>query len=219
MNSVHDMGGMDGMGRIAPEADEPVFHGAWEARALALTLAAGAWRKWSIDAARHARESIPGPDYLTMSYYRIWITALEAQLVDSGLVTAEELTSGAPDPAATKASPPLTAERVAGALSRGGPSSRQTARGFLFQPGDVVVARNRHPAGHTRLPRYVRGRVGVVERTHGSHVFPDTNAHGLGENPQPLYTVRFTARELWGERAHPRDTVRLDLWEDYLDLV
>ena len=219
MNGVHDMGGMHGLGPIAPEADEPLFHEPWEARALALTLAAGAWGRWSLDASRHQRELIPGSDYLRMSYYEKWITALEALLLKTDLVGAEELQSGRAAPSAARAPPPLTGDRVAGVLARGGPTTRDSARQPRFASGDPVRARNINPAGHTRLPRYARGHRGVVTRVHGVHVFPDANAHGLGEQPQPLYQVRFEARELWGEAARGRGAVHIDLWEDYLEPV
>ena len=217
MNGVHDMGGMHGMGPVAPEADEPLFHEPWEARALALTLAAGAWGRWSLDATRHQRELIPGPDYLRMSYYEKWIAGLEALMLRTGLVTAEELASGRPAPGAAKANPPLTAERVAGVLASGGPTERDVDRAPRFAVGEAVKARNLNPTGHTRLPRYVRGRAGAITRRHGAHVFPDANAHGLGEQPQPLYQVRFEAAELWGDAARGRGAVYLDLWEDYLE--
>jgi nitrile hydratase subunit beta len=216
VNGVHDMGGMHGLGPVDPEADEPIFHHDWEARVLALTLASGAWGKWNIDAGRHARERIPGPDYLRMSYYEKWFTALLGQLTDAGLVTPDELAAGRAAPGAPKASPPLTAERVPQVLMRGGSYLRAGAAP-AFRPGDRVRARNLNPQGHTRLPRYVRGRIGVVEQLHGAHVFPDSNAHFRGEAPQPLYGVRFTARELWGEDADPRHSVSLDLWESYLE--
>ena len=217
MNVVHDMGGMEALGSLPLEPDEPVFHARWEARTLALTLAMGAWGKWNIDKSRHARERIPGPDYLRMPYYEKWFTALVAQMIQTGLVTPEELARGAPDPSAVSSSPRLTADRVPGALRRGGPSSRPSHRAAVFAVGDQVRARNLHPHGHTRLPRYVRGRFGVIEQLHGAHVFPDANAQDQGEAPQPLYGVRFAARELWGPAAEPNDSVRLDLWEDYLE--
>ena len=217
MNGVHDMGGMHGLGPIAPERDEPVFHEPWEASALALTLAAGAWRRWTLDASRHERELIPGPQYLAMSYYEKWVTALESLLAASGLVTREELASGRPAPGSPRAAPPLTAERVPAALSRGGPAERQIAARPQFAIGDAVRARNLNPIGHTRLPRYARGRKGVVTRLHGAHVYPDANAHGRGEDPQHLYQVRFAASELWGEAASARDAVFIDLWEPYLE--
>jgi nitrile hydratase len=217
MNGVHDMGGMHGLGPIMREPDEPVFHARWEARALALTLAAGAWRRWTIDASRHERERIPGPEYLRMSYYEKWISGLVNQLIKSGLVTREEVESGRPDAGSAKATPALAAERVADTLARGGPAERTAVRAPKFTAGDRVRTRNINPAGHTRLPRYARGHVGTITRFHGSHVFPDANAHGLGEQPQPLYQIRFEARELWGDAFRNRSAVYLDLWEDYIE--
>jgi nitrile hydratase len=217
MNGVHDMGGMHGLGPIAPDPNEPLFHEPWEARALALTLAAGAWGRWNIDVSRHARELIPGPDYLRMSYYEKWTTALEALLVDTGLVTAEELASGRPAPGSVKASPPLAAEQVAESLARGGPTLRPADRSPRFRLGDTVRTRNINPSTHTRLPRYARARQGVITALHGAHVFPDTNARREGEQPQTLYQVRIEAVELWGRDAKGRGAVYLDLWEDYLD--
>ena len=217
MNGVHDMGGMHGLGPIAPELDEPLFHEPWEARALALILAAGAWGRWNIDLQRHRRESIPGPDYLRMSYYEKWITGLIELLAESGLVSRDELEAGTPAPGSAKATPPLTADRVPAVLASGGPTSREIARAPLFAVGDSIRTRNINPTGHTRLPRYARGHVGVITHAHGAHVFPDTNAHGLGEQPRPLYQVRFEARELWGDAVVGRSAVYLDLWEDYLD--
>jgi nitrile hydratase beta subunit len=217
VNGVHDMGGMHGLGPIAPEANEPLFHEPWEARALALTLAAGAWGRWNIDASRHQRELIPGPDYLRMSYYQKWIAALVELMIKTGLIIREEADAGRPAVGAAKASPPLTADKVADVLARGGPTARPATAAQRFAVGDRVRARNINPPGHTRLPRYARGHVGVISRDHGAHVFPDAHAHGLGECPQALYQVRFEARELWGEGADRASAVYLDLWEDYLD--
>jgi nitrile hydratase beta subunit len=217
MNGVHDMGGMHGLGPITPETDEPVFHERWEASALALTLAAGAWRRWTLDASRHRRELIPGPEYLRMSYYEKWITGLEALMVDTGLVTEAEMATGRPAVGAPRATPPLTAAGVAPAMARGGGTLRAIATRPRFAVGDTIRTRNINPTGHTRLPRYARDRQGVVTRAHGAHVFPDTNAHGLGEQPQPLYQVRFEAAELWGPDSAHRVAVYLDLWEDYLE--
>jgi nitrile hydratase beta subunit len=217
MNSVHDMGGMHGMGPIEYETNEPVFHTRWEARALALNLAMGAWRKWNIDASRHSRELIPAAEYLRMSYYEKWIAGLVELSVKSGLVTRAEIESGRPAEGSIKTTPPLTADQVALTLSKGGPASRNVAVDPRFQVGQRVRARNIHPPGHTRLPRYARGKLGVIDRDHGVHVFPDTNAHFLGEKPQHVYSVRFAARELWGEQAAPRDAVYIDLWDDHLD--
>jgi nitrile hydratase beta subunit len=215
VNGVHDMGGMEGFGPIAPEAGEPVFHERWEARALALTLAAGAWGRWTLDKSRHTRERIPPADYLRMSYYEKWIAGLAASLVESGLVTHKEIEEGHAAPGTAKSTPPLTADRVEGSFSHGGPTLRAIATSPRFSPGLTVRARNMNPSGHTRLPRYVRGKQGTITRHHGAHVFPDTNARGQGEQPQHLYQVRFEARELWGDAQ--RSAVYLDLWENYLE--
>lgn len=217
MNGIHDMGGMQDMGPIRPEKNEPVFHEPWEGRSLALNLAAAAWRKWNIDAGRHQIELIPPADYLRMSYYEKWAQRLEELLVKTGMVTRAELETGQPAAGSTKATPPLTAELVPSILRSGGPASRNVPGPSSFHVGQRVRARNINPTGHTRLPRYARGKTGSIHLDHGAYVFPDTNAHFLGEKPQHVYSVRFTARELWGDQASPRDAVFLDLWDDYLE--
>jgi nitrile hydratase beta subunit len=217
MNGVHDMGGMHGMGPIVPESGEPVFHHRWEARTYALVRATGALGRWNIDASRHQRELIPAAEYLRMSYYERWLVGLQELLLRHGLVDASELESGRADPRAPRSSPVLTAQNVRSMIDRGSPTSRASEREPRFRAGAQVRARNIHPPGHTRLPRYVRGRRGSIRGIRGAFVFPDTNAHFQGEHPQHLYSVRFEARELWGERAGARDAVYLDLWEDYLE--
>jgi nitrile hydratase len=217
VNGVHDMGGMEGLGAIDPAPGEPLFHAPWEARALALTLAAGALGRWNIDESRRYRESIPGPVYLAVGYYERWIMALIGLLIDKGLISESELATGAADPAALRSTPPLRARQVAEVLARGGPCDRPEAEPPRFAVGEKVRAKDINPSGHTRLPRYARGRAGVVTRRHGVFVFPDTNAHGLGEQPRPLYQVRFEAEDLWGSAARGPGAVHLDLWESYLD--
>ncbi len=217
MNGVHDMGGMQGMGPIQHETDEPAFHARWEGRTYALTRAMGAWRKWNIDASRHQRELIPPAEYLQMSYYEKWFTALLEQIVSSGLATRQETESGKRARGSPKAKPPLTAGKVPSAMARNVSTRRDGTVAPRFHVGQAVRARNLNPLGHTRLPRYARGRQGAVDRDHGVFVFPDSNAHFLGEKPQHVYSVRFPARELWGEQASPRDSVYLDLWDDYLE--
>jgi nitrile hydratase beta subunit len=215
VNGVHDMGGMQGLGHIEPEPEGQVFHHAWEGRVHAMSLASPT--RSNIDAGRHQRELIPGPEYLRMSYYEKWLRSLSERLLLQGLVAPAELASGRPARGSVQGTPRLAADAVQSTLSRIGSYVRETPAPPQFAPGDAVRARNIHPDGHTRLPRYARGRSGVIERLHGAHVFPDSNAHGRGEDPRPLYTVRFTAQELWGEAADPRDSVRLDLWEPYLE--
>jgi nitrile hydratase len=152
-----------------------------------------------------------------MTYYEKWFRSLSELVVEHGLASPDEIRSGRPAPGAAKSEPRLKAADAAPALSRRGAYLREVASPPAFQPGDRVRTRNIHPTGHTRLPRYARARTGEVVRWHGAHVFPDANAHGLGEQPRHLYTVRFAARELWGEAANPRDSVCLDLWEAYLE--
>lgn len=216
MNGVHDMGGMHGMGPIQYEKNEPVFHARWESRVYALNRALGAWRKWNLDAWRHDIELLAPADYLRMSYYQKWLAAMEKRVVKYGMVTKEELESGKPAPGSAKATPVFTAA-MAGVIGRGIQSSKDPSVAPLFQVGQRVRARNINPVGHTRLPRYARGKKGQIVRDHGVFVFPDTNAQYRGEKRQHVYCVRFAARELWGEDASPRDSVHIDMWNDYLE--
>lgn len=211
------MGGMEGLGALPLETNEPVFHALWEGRVIALNMAMGAWGRGNADAFRHAIERIPGPQYLAKSYYERWLDAVITLAVEGGLISAEEARTLTADPAAQRREPPLTAERTPAALSRRAPSLRQTGQAAKFKIGETVRARMFNPAGHTRLPRYVRGHLGLIEFDHGVHVLPDASAHFLGEQPERLYGVAFTAAELWGGPAG--DTVRLDLWESYLGPV
>ncbi len=217
MNGVHDMGGMHGMGPIQAEKNEPVFHAPWEGRVLALRRAMAAWRKWNIDVTRHQVELVPPAEYLRLSYYERQFVAFLEMLAKSGLVTRAELESGTPAQGSPKATPALTAEKAAALVAKGVPASRDVPMTPRFRAGDRVRARNMHPVGHTRLPRYARGKFGTINRDHGVFVFPDTNAHFLGEKPQHVYSVRFAARELWGEQASSRHSVFLDMWDDYLE--
>ncbi len=218
MNGIHDMGGMHGMGPIRHEENEPVFHHKWEGRVFAITRAIGAWRKWNIDAGRHAIEQLPPDDYLRMSYYEKWLVRNIGLLVKHGLVTQEEIDTGKPAPGSQKATPPLTAANLASTIVQRPAYARPDADAEArFKVGDRVRARNIHPIGHTRLPRYARGREGMINRHYGIFVFPDTNAHFRGEQPQHLYSVRFRSQDLWGESASPLDSVYLDLWDNYLE--
>ncbi|RPI45063.1 MAG: nitrile hydratase subunit beta [Betaproteobacteria bacterium] len=216
MNGIHDMGGMHGFGPVEREANEPVFHAGWEARLFAVRHAMGAWGKWNIDGSRYAREIIPPAEYLRMSYYERWLAGLITQMIEVGLVTREEVQNGHPSPGAKKATPALAPDAVDRVLARS-PSLRDVPVSPRFKPGDRVRTHNMNPEGHTRLPRYARAKTGTVVRYHGAHVFPDTSAHGRGENPQPLYCVRFEGNELWGDAACAREAVHLDLWESYLE--
>jgi nitrile hydratase subunit beta len=204
VNGVHDMGGMDGFGPIPIEQDEPVFHGEWEGRVWAIFLALLP----RLRGFRHAIERIPAPVYLNSSYWERWLNGTMALLVEKGLLTREELMSRGADPMAL----PQPVTHFKGGLQ----TARQ--RRARFGEGDRVIARNINPAGHTRLPRYVRGKQGVIHRDWGIYVFPDSSVHNAGEREQHVYSVGFKARDLWGGGLHRRDTVRIDLWEDYLDV-
>jgi len=217
MNGGQDLGGAQGHGPVRPEPDEPVFHAEWEKRAFALTLAMGAPGGWNIDMSRFARENrLPG-EYLSMSYYQIWLAGLEKLMAERGLVSPDEVAAGHAIGAPKPVPRTLSAADVAKVLYRGGPTERETNTAARFAAGDKVCAKNIHPATHTRLPRYVRGHTGTVERVLGCHVFPDSNSLGRGENPQWLYTVRFDGRELWGPDGDPSVKVSVDAWEPYLD--
>jgi nitrile hydratase subunit beta len=218
MNGIHDLGGMHGMDAIEPEENEPVFHEPWEGRVFAITLAMGAWGKWNLDVSRHAIEKFDPADYLRMSYYHKWLVRNMRLLVEHGLVSREEIESGKPAAGSQKQTPRLTAAAVTAGLARRGNYMRpETQTEARFKVGERIRTRKINPGGHTRLPRYARGREGIIAGHHGIFVFPDTNAHFLGEQPQHLYSVRFAARELWGDGASARDSVHLDLWDSYLE--
>jgi nitrile hydratase len=180
MNGGQDLGGQMGFGPVQPEPNEPIFHADWEKRVLAINVAAGAMGGWTIDGIRAARESLPPAQYLSSSYYEIWLAGLHKILVEKGFVTPEEAPA-------------------------------------RFAVGDAVRTRVMHPKHHTRLPRYARGKQGVIERITGCHVFPDTGAQGLPETAQWLYTVVFTGPELWGRDADPTSSVSIEAWESYLE--
>lgn len=220
MNGVHDLGGMDGFGPIdaEPESEEPLFHAPWERRAFAVTLAMGALGQWSIDSARHARERQHPVDYLENSYYENWIVGLETLLIELGIVTSEELATGqAAGPAAEELQAhKLTGENVAAVLAIGSPTTMKGKKPPRFAVGGKVRAHPTHTIGHTRVPRYVRGRPGTIAGWHGVHIFADMSAHGLKEG-QDLYSVRFEAKALWGVEDVGRGAVYVDLWDNHLE--
>ncbi|HEY6421335.1 MAG TPA: nitrile hydratase subunit beta [Candidatus Binataceae bacterium] len=191
MNGVHDMGGMDGFGPVVHEDDEPVFHAEWEGRVYALVGSALRAIDVNVDEFRHAIERIAPAQYLASSYYERWLSALETLLVERG----------------------ATGMRARDAVA----SRAETPRRARFTPGDRVRARNLNPAGHTRMPRYVRGKSGVIRRDWGVFVFPDSNAHHAGTRPQHVYCVEFAARELWGKPANIRERLFIDLCDEYLE--
>ena len=222
MNSAHDLGGKHGFGPVAPEPEvnEPVFHAEWERKALALTLATGSLGRWNIDESRYARESQHPVDYLSQTYYENWLSGLEKLLVEKGLITQEELESG--KVLLNKESEfhdrVLRAEKVRETIEKGGSTLKEVNTLPIFQNGDHVLAKNRHPKTHTREPGYVRGKVGVIVAHYDSHILPDQNYQGnrIGEH---LYCVRFHASELWGKDSSSYHFVYVDLWESYLEKV
>lgn len=216
MNGVHDMGGMDGFGPVVPEQNEPVFHAEWERRMYALAGSVMGAAQVNIDEFRHAIERIPPARYLASSYYERWLAATETLLVERGVVTREELLA--------KQDASIDPALIANGVAARGPAPVKEKPGAKpprarYVKGDRVRARNLNPAGHTRLPRYVRGKEGVVARDWGVFTFPDTNAHHAGTKPQHCYSVLFDARELWGKSAKSRERVQIDLWEDYLEPI
>jgi nitrile hydratase beta subunit len=220
MNGVHDMGGMMAFGPVEPEADEPPFHAEWEGRVLGLNLAANATGAWNLDMGRHAREALPPAEYLSSTYYEIWLSGLERLVVKYGLLSEAELAAGTPLEPAKPRRRILTAEMVPQIPLGGGgmPTVRRIDTAARFSIGDTAVTRNLHPKGHTRLPAYARGKRGVIEKVHGAHVFADAHAAGLGEAPQWLYTVRFSGTEIWGEDSDPTLSTSIEAWESYLDI-
>jgi nitrile hydratase len=217
VNGVHDVGGLHGFGPVQPAADEPVFHHKWEQRVLALHVGLLLAGSWPIDEWRYARETQAPADYLAAGYYETVLTALERLASAHGLVTSDELAAGRSLRAGGPPPRPVRAGAVADAVRQGSPSRRETSRPARFDVGDSVRAKNMHPTTHTRLPRYVRGHVGVIESVHGCHSFPDTQAHGAGDDPQWLYTVRFPGPELWGPESDPTLSVSIDAFEPYLE--
>ncbi len=216
MNGVHDMGGFMNFGSVAPERGEPAFHAPWERRAFALTLAMGATGRWNLDQSRDARERMAPAEYLSSSYYRIWVGGLERLMRERGLATREEIGEGRVRVPPLPDVRVLAAADVAMTLARGASTQREIARRPRFALGEAVRTREMNPATHTRLPRYCRGKRGEIIRVHGAHVFPDINVHGRDEDPQWLYTVRFAGAELWGPDT-TASAVHVDCWEPYLE--
>jgi nitrile hydratase subunit beta len=217
MSGPHDVGGQMAFGPVVPEPDEPPFHVDWEKRALGLVICSGAMGAWTIDESRRARESLPPEVYYASSYYEIWIRGLESLLKRHGFVTDRDIEVGKPIDPATAPKRVLKAADVRAAMARGGPCNRPVSAAPRFSAGQRVRARDFDPEHHTRLPRYARGKTGMIEAVRDAYVLPDTNAHGRGENPEWVYTVAFDARELWGGEADPALTVSIDAWENYLE--
>lgn len=217
MNGAQDVGGMMSFGPIEAEPEEPLFHAPWEARVLALTLACDALGAWNIDMMRHARESMHPTVYWSKSYYEIWLLGLLRLLELNGMVATREMSEGFSSRETKSGMRAIGLDQMRQLIARGAPYDRPTPAPPLFEAGEKVRARNLHAIGHTRLPGYVRGKIGVVERWRGGFVFPDSNSRARGENPQHCYTVRFTGAELWGAIGDPNLTVSIDAFEPYLE--
>ena len=217
MNGAHDMGGMMGFGPVEAEKDEPVFHAAWEKRMMAMTVATGAMGAWNLDMGRHAREDRNPREYLDSSYYELWYLGLTRLLAERGLVGADEIAAARSLRPGGKVARVIAAGQAAAAMARIVPYTRKPSTEARFKVGAKVRAREMHPAGHTRLPRYVRGKLGTVSIVHGVHVFPDVHAHSEADAADWLYCVTFAATELWGSDADASITISTDCWEPYLD--
>jgi len=215
MDSVHDMGGMDGFGKVEAEKNEPVFHAPWEGRVLAMQRAMGFAGAWHIDHARFAQERLPPLTYLGVSYYQRWELAMEKNLTERGFASAAELEAGHAQGLGKALPRKLTLDLVPG-LSRS-TFYRQQQGPQRFQPGDQVRTKNIHPATHTRLPRYARGKLGTVESCHGCQMYPDSVAIDRGDDPQWLYTVVFEGPELWGPDSDPTLKISIEAFEPYLE--
>ena len=216
MNGVHDMGGMHGFGKIVPESNEPPFHEPWEGRVLAMQRAMSFTRAWNLDASRDAQERLPANVYLSVSYYHRWGLGLERNALEHGLIDADEVAAGHALRPARHVERVMTKGDVGSAFVRGS-FARPASADPEFKPGDHVRTRNINPTSHTRLPRYARGREGLIESVRGCHAFPDSVMTGKGENPQWLYTVVFDGRELWGMNTDPALKVSIEAFEPYLE--
>jgi nitrile hydratase len=208
MDGIYDLGGVSGFGPVEVERDEPVFHEAWEALGYGIGgLGMNVLRAFNMDEIRHAIERIEPRRYLASSYYDRIVIGVATLFVEKGLVTREELErrAGGRFPLASPVAPHADAITL--------PSPAR------FAAGDAVVVRDLHRAGHTRAPRYVRGKRGVVVHVAPAFSLPDAAAHGLPPRDEPTYHVRFDARELWGEAAEAHAAVVVDLWQSYLEAV
>lgn len=222
MNSVHDLGGMHGFGAVVEESDEPLFHTPWEKEVFAMSLATLGQGLCNLDEFRHGIERMGQAEYLQSTYYEHWLAAMERVLVEKGVIEANELAERQQMFASDAAEVPIRknaalADQLVTVVKEGALASRDTDKLPVFQPGDEVLVKNFHPAGHTRCPRYVRSAQGTIDQVHGAFIYPDTHAHGLGEQPDIVYTVRFEAKALWGDDYAGADSVYIDLWERYLE--
>jgi nitrile hydratase len=211
---------MLGLGPVVIERDEPVFHADWEARVTGMMLALAGSGRYNADTFRGARETIPAHRYLASRYYELWLYAVEELIAD--LVSKEEIDTTVEAlrhgrRTVRRVNAPAHAVRIRHGLRTGHSTAGTAPAPHRYAEGDLVRARVMHPSGHTRLPRYVRGRVGVIESRYPAFPLPDRNGRGGDPTPENLYCVRFTGEELWGPDAQSRTEVLIDLWECYLE--
>jgi nitrile hydratase len=218
MNGIHDLGGMDNLGPVYVEPNEPVFHADWERKVFGFAISLLGSRYFRLDEVRRAGEWMPPADYLRAPYYEGWLFGLTTLLLEKDILTREELDEGRSlrqeGGNLLPAFQPAMAEYI---MNNPIPTTVDVDIAPRFRPNDSVITKNINTSGHTRLPRYARSKRGVVEQVHGIFPFSDSVAHGGPERPQHVYSVCFTARELWGEDARPEDSVNIDLFDDYLD--
>ena len=218
MNGIHDMGGMHGFGPVLREDDEPVFHAPWEGRVFAINVTTPL-----PGGLRPNIEEMSPAEYLNSSYYEKWLHAKIAGLIATGYITGEELAArvkefrGKPDAEPERVENPDLLIEQRERLASLFPPTRNPEGAAAFQPGDAIRARNINPPGHTRLPRYIRGHLGTVDRIYGWHEIQDQDPPGKTiKGIEPVYSVRFEGAELWGEQAEPNSCVYIDMWESYL---
>jgi nitrile hydratase len=223
MNGVFDLGGTDGMGPVRAEENEPVFHAEWEKAAFALFATNFRAGFFNVDMFRHGIELMDPAEYLLSNYYEHWAHAAEHYAGKAGAIDPEELEKRTafylenPDAPLPERTDPDLLAFVDGAVKGGAPAARESDKVAAFAVGDRVVVADDSPVGHTRRARYIRGRTGVVTATHGTFIYPDSAGNGGPEAPEHVYTVKFTAEELWGpEVGDPNGVVYFDVWEPYI---
>lgn len=227
MNGVFDLGGTDGIGSIDPPAEEPIFRAEWEKPIFTMFSALFRAGWFGVDEFRHGIEKMDPAVYLKAPYYEHWLHSFEYHGARTGNLDLAELDKRTQyyldNPAAPLPQHEQSQELidfVDAVVPAGATAVRPTDKPARFSVGDFVKVASVSPLGHTRLARYVRGKVGEVVLHHSSFIYPDTAGNGLGENPEHVYTVRFTAAELWGESySDPNGSVYFDVWDPYIELV
>ena len=206
------------MGPVVREDNEPVFHDEWESRVFANTLTMLAAGYFSTDEIRRAIELIPPEDYLHFSYYERWLAGLTMLMLEKDVLTQDELDSGqSVRVEGGTALPPLPKEAAEFAMTNPMPANVDVDISPRFAVGDSVVTRNMNPLHHTRIPRYARGKRGTVHEVQQVFLLPDRHAYAGPDQPERVYTVGFSARELWGDEAPARDSLFIDMFDSYLD--